>query len=347
MSTAVMLEGYDGGRVVGNDPSSPIAIQSLLATDKYDGISDALNDDWRPPSRRGDITDEKMDSVYDEAPIRYHARYIAPEALVSKSSFGTLMDVYSFGVLAHELITGQRRYDGMHPSMDLLAVLNMHRTMPLARLQEIRPSTPLELCEIVAKCLRIDFDERYVNFRSLLHDLRSVRALLRGGADADAAFKVGEVDRVSRFSLARADTLFEREAHLHALDKVYHEVKTDGSVKVVCVWGASGSGKSHLVDTWARGRDGTGKDRECFVAMAKVRSLGCRNGFHIDVGLTTVAFGGGVRRWINISSSRSQAWCKSLRASCQPSSAIQARITANGEPRSETSSTHRRESSLG
>ncbi len=265
VATAVTLKGWDSGRLIESGPSSPMSVKSKI--DSPNGYFDAP--DGSSPTRHGDVGVDTLDAVYDEGPIRYHARYIAPEALASKSAFGVFMDVYSFGVLAHQLVSGKTRYDGMDPSMDLLSVLNMHRTMPLRRMDKERSSVPVELGEIVEKCLRLDFDERYLNFHSLIHDLHAVRDLLIGKGSQD--FRVGRVDEISRFIPSQANSmLYERDREVLTLDKVYEEVKATGNIKIVCAWGASGTGKSHLVEQWARGLDGGKKERDSFIASAKV-----------------------------------------------------------------------------
>lgn len=115
------------------------------------------------------------------------------------------------------------------------------------------------------KSLAKDLDERYAGVQSLLFDLRRFRDICRAEGDL-SKFVVGEVDSLSRFKLPKE--LISRSTEMEVLEKAFQSVvgtgagasQTEGlagrggkSLKVLNVWGVSGSGKSRMVEVWAKG----------------------------------------------------------------------------------------------
>lgn len=66
-------------------------------------------------------------------------------------------DIFSFGVVAYELLSLQRPFEG--PSD--LRTLDAIRTSQPTPLAEVRPGLPAELLDIVGRCLQKDRDQRY------------------------------------------------------------------------------------------------------------------------------------------------------------------------------------------
>ena len=54
------------------------------------------------------------------------------------------------------------------------------------------------------------------------------------------------------------------------LEEAYQLVNSTGSSQVACCWGTSGSGKSKLLELWARQKERDNAGQECFVGWAKV-----------------------------------------------------------------------------
>ena len=114
------------------------------------------------------------------------------------------------------------------------------------------------------KALAKDLDERYAGIRSLLFDLRRFRDICRAEGDI-SKFIVGEVDALSRFNLPKE--LISRTTEMETLERSFQAVVGTGagssqaeglagrggkSLKVLNVWGVSGSGKSRMVEVWAK-----------------------------------------------------------------------------------------------
>jgi len=103
--------------------------------------------------------------------------YMSPEQ-TQGSNVDTRSDIFSFGVVLYELITGRRPFEG--DSTTALAQAIIHGTPePLAR---YKASVPDDLQRVVEKALRKHPDERYQTAADILADLRALRRQLDTGA---------------------------------------------------------------------------------------------------------------------------------------------------------------------
>jgi serine/threonine-protein kinase len=102
------------------------------------------------------------------------AAYMAPEQLRNEP-VGPRADIFSFGVLAYELLTSERAFAGDSPSQVLYQVLNVEPLPIRARC----PDVPPELAALVAGCHRKDAAERYRSLEAVLPALRQLEALSR------------------------------------------------------------------------------------------------------------------------------------------------------------------------
>ena len=78
-------------------------------------------------------------------------------------------DLYSVGVLAFNLLTGQLPREAT-PSIDLI-----HSRAPVRKIRRVAPKTPRALARFVDTCLEFDREQRYANAESALRDLTSSR----------------------------------------------------------------------------------------------------------------------------------------------------------------------------
>jgi eukaryotic-like serine/threonine-protein kinase len=82
--------------------------------------------------------------------------YMAPEQAAADPSTDHRADIYSFGCMAYELLSGRPPFDGLSPHK-LLAAHMSERPQPVG---DLRPDTPPLLADLVMHCLEKDPDAR-------------------------------------------------------------------------------------------------------------------------------------------------------------------------------------------
>ncbi|MEX2178863.1 MAG: serine/threonine-protein kinase [Gemmatimonadaceae bacterium] len=75
--------------------------------------------------------------------------YMSPEQAAGDPSVDHRADIYSFGCMAYELLTGQPPFHGRAPARTLAA----HMTEAPAHIADVRPDTPAPLAQLVMRCL--------------------------------------------------------------------------------------------------------------------------------------------------------------------------------------------------
>ena len=98
------------------------------------------------------------------------ASYMSPEQAMGEY-VGPRSDLYSLGVVLHEMLTGEQPYKAETP----VTVAMKHVNEPLTPPREIRTSVPEGINAVVVKLLSKDPDDRYANADDLQEDLVRVR----------------------------------------------------------------------------------------------------------------------------------------------------------------------------
>jgi serine/threonine protein kinase/formylglycine-generating enzyme required for sulfatase activity/dienelactone hydrolase len=101
------------------------------------------------------------------------AAYMSPEQAEGKST-DARSDVFSFGSVLYEMLTGKRAFEG-HSSAELFAAVMRDDPRPLTA---IRRDIPSEVRNIVARCLKKDPAARYPSVAELASELKACRELL-------------------------------------------------------------------------------------------------------------------------------------------------------------------------
>jgi len=96
--------------------------------------------------------------------------YMSPEQARGRE-VDTRSDLFSFGIVLYEMLTGKPPFSGEDAIHTLSAIL---RTRP-APLGASRPEAPAELQRILDKCLEKEPGDRYQDTRDLVVDLRRLR----------------------------------------------------------------------------------------------------------------------------------------------------------------------------
>jgi eukaryotic-like serine/threonine-protein kinase len=102
-------------------------------------------------------------------------QYMAPEQIEGRP-VDSRSDIFAFGALLYEMITGKRAFDGRSRASVVAAVL-ASEPPPVS---QVRPVTPHALDRLVRLCLEKDPDERWQSAHDLRLELERIRDLPRG-----------------------------------------------------------------------------------------------------------------------------------------------------------------------
>ena len=97
------------------------------------------------------------------------AGYLAPEQ-IQGGTVDPRTDIFAFGVVAYELVTGKRPFQGTSLSNVLYQILNDQPADP----SDLTTECPPELQTIIKRCMAKDPNDRYQNVRQVLDALKSV-----------------------------------------------------------------------------------------------------------------------------------------------------------------------------
>lgn len=114
------------------------------------------------------------------------AGYVSPEQL-EDLEIDHRADIFSFGVLAYELVTGEKPFQG--DSISQLFYQISHEDP--APVRDVRPDCPASLAGCIERCLRKDRRERYASFAEVLGALEGAEGGSGAAAGAAAASREG------------------------------------------------------------------------------------------------------------------------------------------------------------
>ena len=101
--------------------------------------------------------------------------YMAPEQ-IEGGQIDARTDVFAFGAVLFEMLTGMKAFEGESPARVMSAIL---RDEP-ARVSSIVPVTPAALEALIHACLAKDPNERWQNISDVARQLRHLRDMMSG-----------------------------------------------------------------------------------------------------------------------------------------------------------------------
>lgn len=229
VALARVLEGVHAAGVIHKD----IKPQNLLVDDSWDqvvlldfGIASALSE-------------EATSAGIPEA-LEGTLAYLSPEQTGRTArTLDARSDLYSMGVLLHELLAGRRPFLEKDP----LALVHAHLAKAPPPLDSAGSAVPPAVARLVERCLEKHPEERYQTARGLAEDLsRCLRSLLMQGRIDP--FPLGEKDFSPALQIPGALVGRERE---RAEIVAAFERAAAGDVELLLLGGPSGVGKTALV----------------------------------------------------------------------------------------------------
>jgi tRNA A-37 threonylcarbamoyl transferase component Bud32 len=117
-----------------------------------------------------------------EGSIMGTVNYMSPEQ-AEGLKVDARSDIFSFGAVLYEMVTGQRAFDGDSGISTLSAVLR-DQVKPI---REIAPEVPAELGDLISRCLRKNPEERSQSMSEVATELNSLRLRLDSVVPAASA----------------------------------------------------------------------------------------------------------------------------------------------------------------
>lgn len=144
----------------------------------------------------------KEDQITETATIMGTVAYMSPEQ-ASGESFDHRTDIWSFGVVLYEMLSGQLPFGGEHQQLILYSILNKN-PQPIA---ELPYPVPIELERIIQKCLEKDPSERYQRSGDLVENLSSLKKETETGVVPSRKKLKAKARRISPIALIAAGIL--------------------------------------------------------------------------------------------------------------------------------------------
>ncbi len=171
----------DGGRRMSFDRKLEIALQICRGL-AYAHARGVVHRDIKPENirilstGRLKILDFGIARIESETRTMTHSsigtpRYMSPEQVRGKE-IDHRTDIFSFGVVLYELLSGINPFDGTHVTAVIYKIL--HEEPEPVTVDDEELSADMQ--RIVARCLEKEVDERYPDFTTVIRDLEDVRS---------------------------------------------------------------------------------------------------------------------------------------------------------------------------
>ena len=131
-----------------------------------------------PQPASGNTTGEDPTILQHSTPgvILGTAGYMSPEQAQGKTKdIDHRADIFSFGCILFEAVTGRRAFSGT----DTIDTLNKVIREPAPQISQFNPTAPADLQRIVRRCLAKDPNERYQNIKDVAIELKEIRRELQ------------------------------------------------------------------------------------------------------------------------------------------------------------------------
>jgi tetratricopeptide (TPR) repeat protein len=139
--------------------------------------------------------------------------YMSPEQAQGKADIDHRSDIFSFGCILFEAVTGRRPFQGDSKVQSLYRIVYE----PAPPLKDFNPAATPELQRIVRRCLAKDPDERYQSIQDVAIELKELRRDIEGDTQFDGTATAG--------SVLRTDTDVVRTRQTSSAEYITSEIK--------------------------------------------------------------------------------------------------------------------------
>lgn len=174
-----LAERIKPGQPLSKEEIMPIARQIADAL-KYAHSRGIIHRDLKPANilidaaGRAYLTDFGLlrtvfnDSIIDvsKRSVEGTPAYLSPSAAEGKAD-DTRCDIYAFGAVLYEMLTGLKPYDGSDPESIIKKII----AGPPRPIREINPEAPADLVQIAENCMARELRDRYAEMADVLRDL--------------------------------------------------------------------------------------------------------------------------------------------------------------------------------
>ena len=137
-----------------------------------------------------------------EGSIMGTVNYMSPEQ-AEGLKVDARSDIFSFGAVLYEMVTGQRAFDG-DSGISILSAVLRDEVKPI---REIAPRTPAELDDVIMRCLRKSTGDRWQSMSEVAAALNSLRARFESGVVLRPVASSLEAPPATRSSAPTATTV--------------------------------------------------------------------------------------------------------------------------------------------
>ncbi|MGK2963673.1 MAG: protein kinase domain-containing protein [Gemmatimonadaceae bacterium] len=162
--------------------------------------------------------------------------YMAPEQIAGDSSVDHRADIYAFGCLAYEILTGRPPFR----AETLQRVMGLHITAKAEPIADLRPDVPLQLDAIVKHCLEKDPADRPQSAASIVTALEAVSTSDTGARSLPTVATNGRTSRRVAALAAAVIVVAASGAGIFALTNRAGNSSPDQSVAVLPLENLSG-----------------------------------------------------------------------------------------------------------
>ena len=153
--------------------------------------------------------------------------YMSPEQVQGQET-DHRSDIFSFGVLLYEMITGKSPFNGAHESAILYEIVNVDVPPP----SSVKPEIDAELDRIVLECMEKDPNERMQSVKQVAIDLNRFKRT-SSRMRASRTFPTGSISKASMSSLKQSNVMTASGNSLFNINRIFLAAAVIGIVSTI------------------------------------------------------------------------------------------------------------------